>query len=64
MQFKLFHYLRLPLEMTGPDSFFLCVGSLHLLPKPVTFPALPVTIYTPSVEEVIMVSALLKDSTR
>ena len=43
----------------GPDSFSVVWGSLHLLHnEPVTFPALPVPIYTPGWRGVIMVKCL------
>ena len=50
----------LPLEMNRPDSIFRRVGlALHLLHnKPVTFPALPVPIYTHGSRGVIIVKCL------
>ena len=43
----------------GPDSFSVVWSSLHLLHnEPVTFPALPVPIYTPGWGGIIMVKCL------
>ena len=50
---------HLPLETNEPDSIFHCVGLTTPPPqRPVTFPALPVPIYTPGTGGVIMVQCL------
>ena len=50
---------HLPLEANWARLIFRCMGTLHLLHnEPVTFPALPVPIYTPGWRGVIMVKCL------
>ena len=50
---------HLLLEANWPDSFSVVWGSLHLLHnEPVTFPALPVPIYTPGWRGVVTVKCL------